>query len=91
MVNADKPPLYIVMTAQAQTPASKGIHRTVAVVKTDEETYPKLLAFRARGVVDIVWRSPPLRTCKPHRGAYQAALAYAKGLAADLNATTDWR
>jgi hypothetical protein len=80
------PPLYIVMTSVAQ---SKGkfahARRNIAIIKTDEETWPKMISERARGVVAIThyWKSLFVGTT--NKSEYWNVLNMANDMCANLN------
>lgn len=83
----EPPPLYIVMTSSASA-KGKWTHaaRNVAVVKTNEENWPKRIDIRDPAILKIVARWDRLNIGKTERSAYQRYLKEAEAYCAQLNA-----
>ena len=83
---ANRPPLYIVMTSSAKAPAkARRAYMNVAVIKTDEENWPKMISDRALGCLKIVWHSGRCSTGTGDQNQYARARRYANELADKLN------
>lgn len=79
---------YIVMTSSAHMPSScMGRYKNVAIVEVENEnTVPKMISERARGVVRIVRHYGPQSVGKTARCAFERALREARSECDHLNA-----